>query len=147
MKLVIVGKGGQGVIFFSKMIAKAAIKKAVMVRSTEIKGMAKKGGVVEIQMKIGEGMSGTVRRGSADMVILLSEDLLDYARSFGDKIFIFSKEEIQKAMTSVPVRYVNTFLLGVFVQKTKLFSCDDFISILDDENKKSFIKGCEYVQS
>ncbi|MGB9823180.1 2-oxoacid:acceptor oxidoreductase family protein [Thermodesulfovibrio sp.] len=146
MKLVIVGKGGQGVIFFSKMIAKAAIKKAVMVRSTEIKGMAKKGGVVEIQMKIGEGMSGTVRRGSADMVILLSEDLLDYARSFGDKIFIFSKEEVQKAMTSVPVRYVNTFLLGVFVQKTKLFSCDDFISILDDENKKSFIKGCEYVQ-
>lgn len=147
MKLVIIGKGGQGVIFFSRVIAQAAIKKGLSVRSTEIKGMAKKGGVVEIQMKINEGMSGVVRRGTAQMVILLSEDLLDYAKTFGDRVFTFTREEIDEALASVPMRYVNTFLLGVFVKKTDFFTCEDFINILDEENKKSFIKGCEYVQS
>jgi len=147
MKLVILGKGGQGVIFFSRLIAQSAINKGLSVRSTEIKGMAKKGGVVEIQLKIGEGMSGMIRRGTADMVILLSEDLLEYAKTFSANTFTFTDDEIQTARASVPMRYVNTFLLGVFVKKTKLFECQDFINILDEENKKSFIKGCEHVQS
>jgi len=147
MKLVIIGKGGQGVIFFSSMIAQASAQKGLMVRSTEIKGMAKKGGAVEIHMKIGEGLSGVVKRGSADLVILLSEDFTDYAKIFGDKVFTFTSEEIEKALSSVPMRYVNTFLLGIFVKKTAIFSCDDFLKILDDENKKSFKKGYEYVQS
>lgn len=147
MKLVILGKGGQGVIFFSRMIAQAAIKKELSVRSTEIKGMAKKGGAVEIQMKIGEGMSGIVRRGTADMVIVLSEDLLPYAETFGGNIFTFTDDEIQTARESVSARYINTFLLGIFVKKTKFFKCEDFTNILDEENKKSFIKGCEHVQS
>ncbi|MDW7972512.1 MAG: 2-oxoacid:acceptor oxidoreductase family protein [Thermodesulfovibrio sp.] len=147
MKLVILGKGGQGVIFFSRMIAQAAIKRGLSVRSTEIKGMAKKGGTVEIQMKIGEGMSGLVRRGTADMVILLSNDIFDYAKTFGENIFSFNENEVKTALSSVPMRYVNTFLLGVFVKKTGLFECDDFMDLFDEENKKSFIKGCEYVQS
>ncbi|MDI1471889.1 MAG: 2-oxoacid:acceptor oxidoreductase family protein [Thermodesulfovibrio sp.] len=147
MKLVIIGKGGQGVIFFSRMIAQVASMKGFLVRSTEIKGMAKKGGTVEIQMKIGEGLSGVVRRGSADLVILLSEDLMDYAKTFGDKVFTFTSEEIEKALSSVPMRYVNTFLLGIFVKKTALFSCDDFLKIFDNQNKESFKKGYEYVQS
>lgn len=147
MKLVILGKGGQGVIFFSRAIAQAAIKKGLSVRATEIKGMAKKGGMVEIQMKIGKGMSGVVKRGDANMVILLSEDLRDYAKTFGDEIFSFEQATIEYALNSVPFRYVNTFLLGVFVKKTDLFECEDFVQIFDEENKKSFLKGCEYVQS
>ncbi len=146
MKLVVLGKGGQGVIFFSRMIAQAAIKKGLSVCSTEIKGMAKKGGTVEIQMKIGEGLCGLVKRGNADMVILLSNDLIDYAMTFGDRIFSFTEEDIKAALSSVSMRQVNTFLLGVFVKKTSLFKCEDF-SFLDEDNKKSFIKGCEYVQS
>lgn len=147
MKIVILGKGGQGVIFFSRIIAQAALKKGLSVRSTELKGMAKKGGAVEIQMKIGEGMSGLVRRGTADMVILLSEDLKDYAKTYGENIFTFSQDEIKKAFDTVSTRYVNTFLLGLFIKKTEIFDYKDFLNILDDENKKSFIKGCEYVQS
>ncbi len=147
MKLVILGKGGQGVIFFSRIIAQAAINKGLSVRSTEIKGMAKKGGAVEIQMKIDEGMSGLVRRGTADMIIVLSEDLLPYAKTFGENIFTFTQDEIKTAVSKVPARYVNTFLLGVFVKKTSFLKCEDFTNILDEENKKSFIKGCEHVQS
>lgn len=147
MKLVILGKGGQGVIFFSRAIAQAAIKKGLSVRSTEIKGMAKKGGAVEIQMKIGEGMSGTIRRGTADMVVLLSKDLLPYAKTFGENIFTFTDDEVKTANETISARFSNTFLLGVFVRKTSLFECEDFTNTLDEENKKSFMKGCEYVQS
>ena len=42
MKLVVLGKGGQGVIFFSRVIAKAAMEEGLSVRTAEIKGMAKK---------------------------------------------------------------------------------------------------------
>ncbi len=147
MKIVILGKGGQGVIFFSRIIAQAAINRGLSVCSTEIKGMAKKGGTVEIQMKIGQGMCGLVKKGSADLVILLSDDLIDYAKSFGNNVFTFKNDEIQAALEKVSMRFINTFLLGVFVKRAKFFDSEDFIKILDEENRKSFLKGYEYVQS
>ena len=147
MKLVILGKGGQGVLFFSKVLAQTAIEEGKSVKTTEIKGMAKKGGVVEVQMKIGEGYSPRIKRGSADLVILLSPDLKPYAKTFGEKIFSFSKKEIEKALKEVPLRYVNIYLLGIFLAKTHIFDIDKAIKVLDEENKKALLKGYNYVQS
>ncbi|MFN3505728.1 MAG: 2-oxoacid:acceptor oxidoreductase family protein [Caldimicrobium sp.] len=147
MKLVILGKGGQGVLFFSKIIAQVAMNRSLSVYATEIKGMAKKGGVVEVQMKIGEGKIGVLKRGDADLVILLSQDLKDYALTFGGKIFSFSDNDVQKALETVSMKYVNTFLLGVFVMREKFFTCEEFLKVLDGENQKSFMEGCRYVQS
>ena len=144
MKLVILGKGGQGVLFFSRIIAKAMINKGLSVKATEIKGMAKRGGLVEVQMKIGEGKSPLIKRGGADLVVLLSNEFFDYARSFSNEIFTFEERDIKKAFSLVKGRYINTFLLGVFVKKSRMFKCEDFLSVLDEENKKSFLKGCEY---
>jgi len=147
MKLVILGRGGQGVLFFSKVLAQTAIEEGKSVKTTEIKGMAKKGGVVEVQMKIGEGYSPRIKRGSADLVILLSPDLKAYAKTFGEKIFSFSKKEIEKALKEVPLRYVNIYLLGIFLAKTHIFDIDKAIKVLDEENKKALLKGYNYVQS
>ena len=147
MKLVILGKGGQGVLFFSKVLAQTAIEEGKSVKTTEIKGMAKKGGVVEVQMKIGEGYSPRIKRGSADLVILLSSDLKPYAKTFGEKIFSFSKKEMEKALKEVPLRYVNIYLLGIFLAKTHIFDIDKAIKVLDEENKKALLKGYNYVQS
>ncbi|MFN3406856.1 MAG: 2-oxoacid:acceptor oxidoreductase family protein [Caldimicrobium sp.] len=147
MKLVILGKGGMGVLFLSKVIAQVAMNKGLSVYATEIKGMAKKGGVVEVQMKIGEGKIGVLKRGEADLVILLNNDLMDYARTFGDKVFSFSEEEIKHVFEMVPMKYVNTFLLGVFVMKENFYTCEDFLKVLDEENQKFFLEGCKYVQS
>ena len=145
MKLVILGKGGQGVLFFSKVLAQTAIEEGKSVKTTEIKGMAKKGGVVEVQMKIGEGYSPRIKRGSADLVILLSPDLKPYAKTFGEKIFSFSKKEMEKALKEVPLRYVNIYLLGIFLAKTHIFDIDKAIKVLDEENKKAMLKGYNYV--
>ncbi|PMP68819.1 MAG: hypothetical protein C0190_00915 [Thermodesulfobacterium geofontis] len=147
MELVILGKGGQGVLFFSKILAQIAIEEGESVKATEIKGMAKKGGVVEVQMKIGEGYSPKIKRGSADLVILLSPDLEAYGKTFGEKIFTFSKEEIEKAFKEVPLRYVNTYLMGIFLAKTGIFDINKALKILDEENQKSLLKGYAYVQS
>ena len=147
MKLVILGRGGQGVLFFSKVLAQTAIEEGKSVKTTEIKGMAKKGGVVEVQMKIGEGYSPRIKRGSADLVILLSPDLKAYAKTFGGKLFSFSKKEMEKALKEVPLRYVNIYLLGIFLAKTHIFDIDKAIKVLDEENKKALLKGYNYVQS
>jgi len=147
MKLVILGRGGQGVLFFSKVLAQTAIEEGKSVKTTEIKGMAKKGGVVEVQMKIGEGYSPRIKRGSADLVILLSPDLKAYAKTFGEKFFSFSKKEMEKALKEVPLRYVNIYLLGIFLAKTHIFDIDKAIKVLDEENKKALLKGYNYVQS
>lgn len=147
MKLVILGRGGQGVLFFSKVLAQTAIEEEKSVKTTEIKGMAKKGGVVEVQMKIGEGYSPRIKRGSADLVILLSPDLKAYAKTFGGKLFSFSKKEMEKALKEVPLRYVNIYLLGIFLAKTNIFDIDKAIKVLDEENKKALLKGYNYVQS
>ncbi len=147
MKLVILGRGGQGVLFFSKVLAQTAIEEGKSVKTTEIKGMAKKGGVVEVQMKIGEGYSPRIKRGSADLVILLSPDLKAYAKTFGGKIISFSKKEMEKALKEVPLRYVNIYLLGIFLAKTHIFDIDKAIKVLDEENKKALLKGYNDVQS
>jgi indolepyruvate ferredoxin oxidoreductase beta subunit len=147
MKLVILGKGGQGVLFFSKILAQMAIEEGKSVKASEIKGMAKKGGLVEVQMKIGEGYSPKIKRSSADLIILLSPEFKDYAKTFGEKIFSFTKDEIETAFKEVPPRYVNTYLMGIFLAKTNIFDINKAKKILDKENQKALLKGYSYVQS
>ncbi|MGB9761377.1 MAG: 2-oxoacid:acceptor oxidoreductase family protein [Caldimicrobium thiodismutans] len=143
MKLVILGKGGQGVLFFSKILAQMALNEGRSVKATEIKGMAKKGGVVEVQMKIDEGLSPLIKRGEADLVILLSPDLEEYGKTFGKKILKFSEEEIKKAFEQVPQRLVNTYLLGILLARHQIFNKNTALKVLDEENKKSFLRGYE----
>jgi len=147
MKLVILGKGGQGVLFFSKILALTAMEEGKTVKVSEIKGMAKKGGVVEVQMKIGEGYSPRIKRGSADLVILLSPELEEYGKTFGTNIFSFSEKEIESALKEVPLKYVNTYLMGIFLAKTRIFDIDKVLKVLDEENQKSLMKGYSYVES
>ncbi|MDF2952876.1 MAG: Pyruvate:ferredoxin oxidoreductase or related 2-oxoacid:ferredoxin oxidoreductase [Thermodesulfobacterium sp.] len=124
-----------------------AIEERKSVKTTEIKGMVKKGGVVEVQMKIGERYFPQIKRGSADLVILLSSDLKTYAKTFGKKVFFFSKKEMEKALKEVPLRYVNIYFLGIFLAKTHIFDIDKAIKVLNEENKKALLKGYNYVQS
>ncbi len=141
MKLVILGKGGQGVIFFSRVIAKAALGEGLSVCGTEIKGMAKKGGPVEIQLKIGEGRSPLIKPGEADLVVILSEDLKEYGSCFGKKLFVFLKKDIDKALSKVPPKQINTYLLGKLIKKEPFLKKEAILRVLDSANQKSFLEG------
>jgi len=143
LKLVILGKGGQGVLFFSRILAQMAIKEGKSVKATEIKGMAKKGGTVEVQMKIDEGHTPLIKRGEADLVILLSPELEDYGKTFGEKILKFTEEEMKRAIERVPLKLINTYFLGRLLAKYPVFDKNTALEVLDEENRKSFLKGYE----
>ena len=68
-RIVIVGVGGQGVLFASKVLAMAAMadgKDAVM---SEVHGMAQRGGVVVCNLCIGSIQSSLIGEGEADIII------------------------------------------------------------------------------
>ena len=70
---VIAGVGGQGTVLASKLIAAAAMKKGLAVRTTETIGMAQRGGSVISHIRIGENLehifSPIIPLGQADAII------------------------------------------------------------------------------
>ena len=70
--IVIVGVGGQGVLFLSEAIGQAALEAGLDVKVAEIHGMAQRGGSVISTVRLGKQVhSPTVAEGEADMIIAL----------------------------------------------------------------------------
>ncbi len=144
MKLIILGVGGMGALSLSKIVAQMSMNRNISVRSSEIHGMAKKGGLVEVQMKIGEGKSGVVLQKTADFTLVLDEAYLDYGKAFlREDVFGFivlknkDKEWIVKDLGDI--RFANALILGRFVKQQNLFTNDDAIEVL--KNFKFFKKN------
>ncbi len=150
MKLVILGVGGMGAISLSKIIAQIAINKELSVKSTEIHGMAKKGGLVEIYMKIGEGVSPFIPQKEADFCIVLEETYYDYSthlvKDKKDIILLDSKDKLSILEEFNDVRFANSFILGRFFKRQNLFCEEDAIRVLGlfkmpDKNIEAFKRG------
>lgn len=82
--VVICGVGGQGVLTIVRVLGLAALSKGLNVVSSEVHGMAQRGGSVVVHLKLGEGeFSPLIPRGSADLIVAmeLNEALrsLEYA--------------------------------------------------------------------
>ena len=54
VNIVLCGVGGQGTILASRLIADAAMRKGIHVRSAETIGMAQRGGSVFTNLRLGE---------------------------------------------------------------------------------------------
>ena len=68
--LIVAGVGGQGVILATEILGKAAIKENFDVVTSEIHGMAQRGGAVVSHVRIGSRVySPTVVEGSADAIL------------------------------------------------------------------------------
>ncbi len=150
MKIVILGVGGMGAISLSKIIAQIAMDENISVKSTEIHGMAKKGGLVEIYMKIGEGISPYVSQNEADFAIVLDGAYIDYGRGFlNDRgvLVELKKGETEKIIKEFgDIRFANSFALGKFIKEQNLFDKNDVIEVLrnfkkPDKNIKAFKVG------
>ena len=70
--IVLTGRGGQGVIYLSKIMGQAALLQGVGVRTTETHGMAMRGGSVQCFVRIGEIYGPLFRTGSAALLMALS---------------------------------------------------------------------------
>lgn len=84
--MVVAGVGGQGALTLATIIAEAAMKEGYDVRTTELHGLAQRGGSIPIHIRFGEKMyTPLVLEGEADLIIALEP--LEALRSsyFGSK--------------------------------------------------------------
>lgn len=79
MQYIIVGTGGQGVLFSSRVLGHIAIARGENVQGSEVHGMAQRGGSVVSHFKVGDYASPLVTEGQAD--VLLAFDQNEAARS------------------------------------------------------------------
>lgn len=76
VQILVSGVGGQGVLFVSRLLAEAAIGRSLSVVTSEIHGMAQRGGTVVSHLKVGGFPSPLIREGHADGLIVLREENL-----------------------------------------------------------------------
>lgn len=69
--IVIAGRGGQGVLYLSRILGEAALVQGLAVRTTETHGMAMRGGSVLCFVRIGSALGPLFPRGSADLLMVL----------------------------------------------------------------------------
>lgn len=69
LQMVIVGLGGEGIIFMTRILVEGFYQSGHPVISTETHGMAMRGGSVISQIKIGDYQSPLIRYGQADMLL------------------------------------------------------------------------------
>jgi indolepyruvate ferredoxin oxidoreductase beta subunit len=74
LRIVIGGLGGQGVIYITRLLAKAAVDAGQSVLVSENHGMSQRGGSVVAHVKIGAGQAALIGRGTADLLIALDAD-------------------------------------------------------------------------
>jgi indolepyruvate ferredoxin oxidoreductase beta subunit len=68
--VIVVGVGGQGVLFVAQLIGEAAMLEGKYVVMSEVHGMAQRGGVVSATVRIGEGvLSPLAARGEIDVLL------------------------------------------------------------------------------
>jgi len=67
--IILCGVGGQGTILASRLIASAAMKKNLPIKTAETIGMAQRGGSVFSHLRIGEANTPLIEKGQADLII------------------------------------------------------------------------------
>jgi indolepyruvate ferredoxin oxidoreductase beta subunit len=68
-KLLVAGVGGQGVVYLTNLIVEAALLADLCVASSEIHGLAQRGGSVVAGITFGEDSYGFIERGGTDFLI------------------------------------------------------------------------------
>ncbi|MGB9437598.1 MAG: indolepyruvate oxidoreductase subunit beta [Desulfobacterales bacterium] len=84
-QIIISGVGGQGVLFVTRLLAEAAIKKRLAVFTSETHGMAQRGGTVLSHLKVGNFSSPLIRPAQADgLLALRAENLAQHGAFLKD---------------------------------------------------------------
>ncbi|MEW6530993.1 MAG: 2-oxoacid:acceptor oxidoreductase family protein [Thermodesulfobacteriota bacterium] len=71
LEMILCGRGGQGIVFLTRMIGQILTAKGLDVLSSETHGMAVRGGSINSHLRVGPFHSPLVRQSHADVVISL----------------------------------------------------------------------------
>ncbi len=83
MQFIIVGVGGQGILFSSRVMGHLALARGEKVMGSEVHGMAQRGGSVISHFKMGDYDSPMIPEGSADVLVAF-----DQAEAFRNLSFL-----------------------------------------------------------
>jgi len=123
--IVICGVGGQGLITLTKILALAALEENYEAKTSELHGLAQRGGSVETHIRFGEKIySPLVEKGEASLVIAIEAQEAVKASYYASK----------KAGT---VFLINNFLTPIIEQK--LISIEKISEILKNFSKEIVI--------
>ena len=118
---VIAGTGGQGVLTLMRIIAEAALRQGYDVKTSELHGLAQRGGPIPCHIRFGEKIySPIVMEGEAHLIIGLEP--LEALRSS----YYGSKEN----KTTIMVNNYSIIPLSVFVAKEVYPSLDEIVEKL-----------------
>ena len=160
MNLIIVGRGGQGVVFLSDVIAESAFFNGFDVKASNILGMAQRGGTVISHIKYNTLVySPLIRQRDADAIVILDPICIPSVLKFirpETKVFLYSSERNPdisaktKNLVQIAKRQdlpANTFVLGALSRELNLRE-NHIIKILEsrpraDLNLAAFSQGAK----
>ncbi len=70
-EMVLCGRGGQGIVFLTRLIGELITAKGLNAISSETHGMAVRGGSINSHLRIGPFFSSLIRQGHADFLLSL----------------------------------------------------------------------------
>jgi len=133
-QIAIVGRGGQGVLFLTRILTECALEMGLEVMASETHGMAMRGGSVISTLKVGPFKGSLIGSGRADLMLVLDEGSMEtfiHLLSPGGSLLLNAPASpshpaidatgLAAAMGS-PLM-ANLVLLGFVLAKQKLF-CD-----------------------
>lgn len=133
-QIIISGIGGQGVLFLTRFFAEAAMTLELEVITSEVHGMAMRGGTVISHVKVGGFKSPLIRTGQGDVGLFLAEANLGVHLPFlGEKAAIFVNTQDESPYPRIDALNIarsrgldpgaaNLILLG-FAMKNYSFFC------------------------
>jgi len=77
MQIAITGRGGQGVLFLTRILTECALEMGLEVMASETHGMAMRGGSVISTLKVGPFRGSLIGSGQADLMLVLDEGSID----------------------------------------------------------------------
>ncbi|CAB1060947.1 Indolepyruvate oxidoreductase subunit IorB (EC [Olavius sp. associated proteobacterium Delta 1] len=108
-QLIISGVGGQGILFVTRLLAEAAIKKGLPVFTSETHGMAQRGGTVLSHFKVGDFSSPLIRPKQADGLLVLKAENIAVHKNFlkSNGWAIANGEHDGKQAAEIPVHNID----------------------------------------
>jgi indolepyruvate ferredoxin oxidoreductase beta subunit len=114
VNIVLSGLGGQGILFMTKVLARAALNKGLKTMGAETHGMAQRGGSVISHLRLGQVEGSLVRAGSAHFLLALEENEAYRNIPFlakGAKLYAnaspksFVRQEVRPYLEKMEVKY------------------------------------------
>jgi indolepyruvate ferredoxin oxidoreductase beta subunit len=77
MQIAITGRGGQGILFLTRLLSECALEMGLEVIASETHGMAMRGGSVISTLKVGSFRGPLIGSGQADVMLILDPGSYD----------------------------------------------------------------------